>query len=1593
MKEIKKYILSQLGEGMISQNEAVSMLTELKEMNGRNAEEIAVTGMACRLPMAENYDEYWDNLMNGTCCFCAKPAEKKLFERVLENPYYAEFLESTLSDHMDDLESIIGAYIKDFDKFDADFFNITPREAKYIEPGQRVFLETAWSALEDAGYSTGNIRNTKTGVFVGKDYSNSLHYKEITAPDPMKVTGTWEGLLASRLSYAFNLSGPTMVIDTACSSGLVAVHEACSALRNGECDMAVAGGLSIGAGGAAEEDSEDQDTGKKEKESSNASAIGAVTSSDNRVRTFDKKCSGSVFGEGIVVFILKPLSKAVHDRDHVYAVIRGSAINNDGASNGITAPNPLAQEAVILDAWHRANINPEDIDYIEAHGTGTLLGDPIEILGITKAFQQFTSRRQFCGIGSVKTNIGHLVAASGCASLMKVILSMQNEVIPASINFEEPNNNIDFVDSPVYVVDHPAEWKKKMGHRLAGINAFGFSGTNSHMVVEDSWRPEKHTTARPGKKIVTLSGKTDTSLKGLVRRYVSFFRKNREIDFGDLCYTTNIGRGHYNYRLAIVAESIEELKEKLNRFVDNGCSDENLEGVFYGSYRVVSEKYTNRSAEERTERELRELSLKARDIIDEMDENTAPDHEKINLLAQLYVRGTDVPWEDLYRDEEHYKAALPTYYFDRISCWAAPKISKINPEESAVKKKIHPAIDKVLVSSYDETIFLARFSLDKHWFVREHKIMGKNIVPGTAYIEIVRAACAEYFGTDQIEISSLTFIQPLVVADDPVSAHIILKKKENGIDFTVASKDENTDRWVQYAAGSALPLQEKPQSVFDTAHYADGGTEVKIEIPDDETDELVYMGQRWHSVRHVYRNGDVLFSEVSLEDKFRRDLESYSYHPAMADAALNIPIQVFIHNDMYLPLSYEKLKIYKKLPKTFYSRMERLSGGNGSETMSFRVTLADGQGGILAAADRYTMKKVSRFSSYTAGTYYGMTWEKISDDVPAVSGETAGSITGNVMIFTDGGTTAEKFAEVLNNAGRIIFIEIGNKNIRLDDNHYCVDGTEKGYNFLFEWTGITRLDYVFHFAGVNNQLPDSHEESLETSEKKTIYSLFLFPKVMLRRISGKTRFFVFGQYAEAVNEADTVIFPINHAMLAMLKTMAQEYSNCIFQGFDITGEETPEQLYQAITSYDDHLILAVRDGFRFAEMLEQKEEANIPQADCIMGDEGVYLITGGTGGLGLAVAGYLTESGARHIALLARRRMPDREKWDEILRKNHPKKTIRCIRRVMEMEERGAAVVLVNADVSDTDQMRNVIGNLKKQYGRIRGVVHCAGVAGDGFLYNKSLDAFNEVILPKIKGSMVISDLLKKESPDFFIMFSSMQTAFGGSGQGDYTAANAFMDALGYRLRREGMNAKVINWPGWKETGMAVEYGVEESMTLFHSLPTQKALAGFDFIIRHDVSNIIPGEINYEFLRSAGKELPFELSHSIARAVKREAEKQTAGQEQQKGRRFDPEKLVIHGKSKEEYSEEERTVAYVCAAVLDINEIDIYENFNSMGADSIIAAEVLKQLNNQYHDILNISDMFTYPCVSEMADHICRLRVQAGEKATAAKHTDDRGEQ
>ncbi len=538
---------------------SATVSTKAKDTAISDSEPIAIIGLACRFPGANNPRDFWKLLIHGVDAISEVPKDRWDIE---------EFFDPTPMTP-GKMYTRWGGFIEDVDKFDALFFGISAKEAADMDPQQRILSEVAWEAFEDAGKTAQQIAGSQTGVFIGissYDYSRLQlgNFEDIT---PYVGTGNAFSIAANRLSYLFDLKGPSVALDTACSSSLVAVHLACNSLRKGECDMAIAGGVNL----------------ILSPEVTINFSQATVMSPTGRCKTFDADADGYVRGEGAGAVILKPLSKAIADGDRIYAVIRGSAVNSDGRSNGLMAPNRQAQEAVIQEAYKNAGISPGLVQYVEAHGTGTKLGDPIEVRALGAVIAQGRPEDRKCAIGSVKSNIGHLEAAAGVAALIKVALSVHNRQLPPSLHYKQPNPFIPFDQLPVVVQQQLGEWPVKDEPLIAGITSLGFGGTNCHVVVTEAPQMEKSTKVEsmlPAVRLLPLSAHSDEALKDLTKAYINYLAENGNVaSLSDICYTASLKRTHHDYRMALVVHSHQELLEHL----DSVLRDESLPTIARGT--------------------------------------------------------------------------------------------------------------------------------------------------------------------------------------------------------------------------------------------------------------------------------------------------------------------------------------------------------------------------------------------------------------------------------------------------------------------------------------------------------------------------------------------------------------------------------------------------------------------------------------------------------------------------------------------------------------------------------------------------------------------------------------------------------------------------------------------------------------------------------------------------------------------------------------------------------------------------------------------------------------------------------------------------
>lgn len=602
---------------------SASQVQEISTVQMEEDEDIAIIGLSGQYPGAENLDEFWENLRNGVDSITLIPRERWHYE-----DYYAKE-----KGKFGTTNCKWGGFLKDVDKFDPLFFNISPNEACLMDPQERLFLETAWHAIEDAGYSRRYLNTNHVGVFVGVMYGQYQLLPAMLNGHNLGHTSIYASI-ANRVSYYFNLSGPSIAMDTMCSSSLTSIHMACNSIRNKECELAIAGGVNV--------------TIHPDKYV--FLSQGNFTSEQGCCRSFGEGGDGYVPSEGVGAVLLKPFKKAVEDHDHIYAIIKGSSLNHGGKTSGYTVPNPTAQGVVINDALKRSKMDPQTISYIEAHGTGTSLGDPIEIRGLMNSIGQSTTQKQFCAIGSVKSNIGHAESAAGIAGITKILLQMQYHQLVPSIHSEVINSKINFAQTPFYVEHTLEDWKETSHPRRAGISSFGAGGANAHILFEE-FRPEQTKVEKESDVLIVLSAKSKEQLReyaGNLKHSICYqMERGKKFFLTDIAYTLQVGREEMMYRMAVVVDSLEQLLEVFEAYAKGEDTK-----VF-----VYEEKISRNNKQALTNAE-------AQQKVEE-----AMNHQDLTQLARLWLMGIEIDWMDLYQEKKPYHISLAGYPFKKDRYW------------------------------------------------------------------------------------------------------------------------------------------------------------------------------------------------------------------------------------------------------------------------------------------------------------------------------------------------------------------------------------------------------------------------------------------------------------------------------------------------------------------------------------------------------------------------------------------------------------------------------------------------------------------------------------------------------------------------------------------------------------------------------------------------------------------------------------------------------------------------------------------------------------------------------------------------------------
>ena len=878
--------------------------------------DIAIIGMSGRFPDADNIWEFWQNLAAGKDSVTGIPEERRN-----AGGYYEPEPDRTYS--------IRGGFLKDIDKFDPLFFNMSGREAELTDPRQRIFLQECWAALEDAGYAGEAVSGMRCGVFAGVsegDYQTRMEQAGVDT-EPQTFWGNAASVLVSRIAYFLNLKGPAVAIDTACSSSLTAVHLACQSIRSGESEMALAGGVFVCI------------TPRYYILAGNAGML----SSEGRCKAFDDSADGFVPGEGVAALILKPLDTAVKDGDHIYGVIKGSGLNQDGKTNGITAPSALSQTTLELSVYEKSGIHPGTITYVETHGTGTKLGDPIEIEALTKAFGKYTDKKGYCAVGSVKTNIGHAAAASGAASLIKVLLSFKYKQIPPSLNFKQENAYIRFRETPFYVNTRLQDWKSQENTPTrAAVSSFGFSGTNAHLVIEEYRHEQLSVSNEP--QIILLSAKTRERLRAYAEKVADFLEKHKGLqgDFilRDMAWTLQTAREAMEERLAAVVSDPDELTEKLRRFAEGQRDTENL---YFGN------GFADKAG--------------SADLFGENDVTSLIRKRENSKLAQLWVSGVKIDWNLLYSEQQRPgRMPLPTYPFAKERYW--PEKPIVNRQPSTVSQQsLHPMIDSN-ESTLEEQCFKKVFQKED-FYLKDHIVGGEVLLPGAAFLEMARAAGNLARRTLRVKrLTNVIWTAPLKIGDTPKEVFISLWPDEERVEYEMVTISDGNGHRQVHARGKLI---------YENDRLADA-ERVDIEAirdrcPERMTPEECYSlfqarglryGPAFQTIEDLWFNGSEALSHLRLPQQFRNDFHRFVLHPLLTDGAWQTLIGLAdrsTEGTLYVPFALGETIVIRPLTQACYAYASDSSGG--SRVRKFNIDILDETGQVLVKMKEFSMKAVS----------------------------------------------------------------------------------------------------------------------------------------------------------------------------------------------------------------------------------------------------------------------------------------------------------------------------------------------------------------------------------------------------------------------------------------------------------------------------------------------------------------------------------------------------------------------------------------------------------------------------------------------------------
>ena len=1496
--------------------------------------EIAIIGMSGRFPEADSIYQYWENLKNGKDCISDFSNEEIINEgepeALVKDPSYVKS----------------NAYLKNKKYFDSDFFGYTPHEAELMDPQVRIYHECCWEAIEDSGYGIMN-NEARVGVFASGSPSvawqlfstknnQERFVDDFTASHLRDAT-----FLSSRIAYKFNLKGPAIFVQTACSSSLVAIHEACNSLLLGECTMALAGGVNI----------------VNHSKKGYLYREGMIHSKDGRCRPFDADSSGTVGGEGAGVVVLKRLKDAIRDRDNIYSIIKGTAINNDGSSKvGYTAPSVKGQVEVIKRAHKMAKVEQDTISYIEAHGTATSLGDSIEIEALNEVFGN--GKAGSCAIGSVKSNIGHLDTAASVAGFIKTVLAIKNKQIPASLHFTEPNPRIDFNNGPFYVNNTLKNWDNQCGPLRAGVSAFGIGGTNAHVVLQEA--PGVQTSSESRKEqLIVLSAKNQTSLKESAVKLAEFLKKNKEVSLSDVTFTLQNGRDRFKYRKTFVCDSIDNAIDLLTKDVSTEGTttevQEDLQNIIFmfpgqGSQYIdmCKDLYLNEKVFKDTVEEC--LTIAKKYSSEDFRSVLFPNQEQETTTLKS-INNTEYAQPLLFIIE---------YSIARLfNQWG------IKPDYMIGHS----------IGEYAAACLSGVFSLEDamRLVIKRGELMGKVDEGSMLSIDVGREQLQPLLDlNDTIDLAVINSETALVVSGRNQDIEAFQKQVENA--GYQSKKVHTSHAFHSYMMDGILNEFENEFSNISI-------NEPQIPYISNVTGELVSYGQinkasYWS--QHLRGTVDFLKGTETLlkmgnacliEVGPGRALSNYVNESKSVDEGYHI-INVVRHPKQEIN---DQKYIIEKLGNLWTKGVKINWNGYYSNEERNRVSLPTYSFEKLCYTTDFNMDKLfnsqlqfdnsSKAESSTKNLINISNWKRTL--LPNIAVElTENSF--NFLVFSgDESFSASLIQKLVSYGQNVIQVKSGNSFEVLEEGIFQVN-MALAEDVMQLWKHLSQngisVKEIIYCTALSKELPAVNYDSIQGKLNDGYLGLSNVAKSIASTAhSENINITVIGNHLANVFEVD-VIDPLKSIIHAPARIIPSEISNVKCKVIDIPYPfQTEKELNDYRAKIENEIFYAIDEPYvayryneRWVETFETLEDNEKINSDVAIVENGVYVIVGGLGGIGLSIANELALKHSANIVIAHRSAFPERETWGEWLSSNGEMDVIsQKIQQILAIENIGGNVSLQQVDVSEENQVQHFMDSMHTNYSKVNGMIWAVGeVDYGGIILNRSKEDFIKYSSSKVHGLLLFEKYMDFGKLDFLALFSSIgnviyQVKFG---QVAYNAGNEFLESYAHYARRIGINAFTINWCDWLNVGLTVE-------------SVRKADKIDDIqLINTKISNAIYPEVGVDvFFKCLQNKAavytiyPKNLLESIAF---------------QKNRLNEIKKGLA------------TTVNHESGATgkgndLEQNLVELYssffgknvgskDNFFELGGDSLKAMSLIARINQKIGSSLTIGDIYKYPSINEL---------------------------